>query len=182
MDRAQKAETVEALKGVFAGAGVVVVSHYSGLTVADLTVLRNRLRSEGGALKVVKNRLVKLAIGDTPKAAAAELFTGPTAIAYSADPISAAKVAVAYARKRNSSPSSAACSAISCSIRPAFRRSPPCRRSTSCAARSSAWCRRRDQDRWRARSARRSAGSRSQRLRHQGRRLTVNPHLLENTH
>jgi len=101
MDRAQKAETVEALKGVFAGAGVVVVSHYAGLTVADMTVLRNRLRSEGGALKVVKNRLVKLALADTPKASVAELFTGPTAIAYSEDPIAAAKVAVAYAKEKN---------------------------------------------------------------------------------
>jgi large subunit ribosomal protein L10 len=100
MDRAQKAETVEALKGVFAGAGVVVVGHYTGLTVADLTVLRTRLRKEGAALKVVKNRLVKLAIDGTPKAAAADLFTGPTAIAYSADPISAAKVAVAYAKEK----------------------------------------------------------------------------------
>jgi large subunit ribosomal protein L10 len=100
MDRAQKAETVDSLKGVFAGAGVVVVGHYSGLSVAELTVLRSRLRSEGAALKVVKNRLVKLAIDGTPKGAAAGLFTGPTAIAYSADPISAAKVAVAYAKEK----------------------------------------------------------------------------------
>ncbi len=100
MDRAQKAETVEALKGVFAGAGVVVVSHYAGLTVADMTALRNRLRTEGGALKVVKNRLVKLALADTPKSAVSNLFTGPTAIAYSADPIAAAKVAVAYAKEK----------------------------------------------------------------------------------
>lgn len=100
MDRAQKAETVEALKGVFAGAGVVVIGHYSGLTVADLTVLRTRLRKEGGALKVVKNRLVKLAIDGTAKAGAAPMFTGPTAIAYSTDPISAAKVAVAYAKEK----------------------------------------------------------------------------------
>ena len=100
MDRAQKAETVEALKGVFAGAGVVVVGHYSGLTVADLTVLRSRLRKEGAALKVVKNRLVKLAIDGTPKASAVPLFVGPTAIAYSPDPISAAKVAVAYAKEK----------------------------------------------------------------------------------
>jgi len=100
MDRAQKAETVDSLKGLFAGAGVVVVGHYAGLTVAELTVLRSRLRSEGGSLKVVKNRLVKLAIADTPKASASDLFTGPTAIAYSADPITAAKVAVAYAKEK----------------------------------------------------------------------------------
>jgi large subunit ribosomal protein L10 len=100
MDRAQKAETVESLKGVFAGAGMMVVGHYSGLTVADMTVLRNRLRAEGGALKVVKNRLVKLAIDGTPKANAAGLFKGPTAIAYSNDPIAAARVAVAYAKEK----------------------------------------------------------------------------------
>jgi large subunit ribosomal protein L10 len=100
MDRAQKAETVEALKGVFAGAGVMVVGHYSGLTVADMTVLRSRLRQAGGSLKVVKNRLVKLAIDGTPKAGAASMFTGPTAIAYSADPIAAAKVAVGYAKEK----------------------------------------------------------------------------------
>jgi large subunit ribosomal protein L10 len=100
MDRAQKAETVDSLNGVFAGAGVVVVGHYSGLTVADMTVLRNRLREAGGALKVVKNRLVKLALDGTPKAAVGDLFRGPTAIAYSVDPIAAAKVAVAYAKEK----------------------------------------------------------------------------------
>lgn len=100
MDRAQKAESVESLKSVFAGAGMMVVGHYSGLTVAELTVLRNRLRTEGGALKVVKNRLVKLAIDGTPKASASDLFKGPTAIAYSADPIAAARVAVAYAKEK----------------------------------------------------------------------------------
>ena len=100
MDRAQKAETVESLKGVFAGAEMMVIGHYAGLSVAELTVLRNRLRTEGGALKVVKNRLVKLAIADTPKASASSLFTGPTAIAYSSDPIAAARVAVAYAKEK----------------------------------------------------------------------------------
>jgi large subunit ribosomal protein L10 len=100
MDRAQKAENVEALKGVFASAGVVVVSHYAGLTVADMTQLRVRLRSAGAELKVVKNRLVKIALEGAPQAAGAHLFTGPTAIAYSADPIAATKVAVAYAKEK----------------------------------------------------------------------------------
>ena len=86
--------------GVFAGAGMMVIGHYSGLTVADLTVLRTRLRQEGAALKVVKNRLVKLAIDGTSKASAADLFKGPTAIAYSSDPIAAARVAVAYAKEK----------------------------------------------------------------------------------
>lgn len=100
MDRAQKAEAVEGLKGVFAKAGVVVVGHYSGLTVADMTVLRRRLRDAGGELKVVKNRLVKLALEGKPQSAASHLFTGPTAIAFSPDPVSATKVAVAYAKEK----------------------------------------------------------------------------------
>jgi large subunit ribosomal protein L10 len=58
MDRAQKAESIETLKGVFADAGAVVVTHYMGLTVAEMTDLRGRLRSEGAKLKVVKNTLV----------------------------------------------------------------------------------------------------------------------------
>jgi len=100
MDRAEKAEEVTALKGVFAKAGVVVVGHYAGLTVADMTVLRGRLRQAGAGLKVVKNRLVKIAIDGTPKASGTHLFTGPTAIAYSEDPIAATKVAVQYAKEK----------------------------------------------------------------------------------
>ncbi|MET0181737.1 MAG: 50S ribosomal protein L10 [Caulobacterales bacterium] len=101
MDRAQKAGEVEALKGVFAKAGVVVVSHYAGLTVADLTTLRTRLRAAGAGMKVVKNRLVKIAIDGTPSAAGSHLFTGPTAIAYSEDPIVAPKVAAAFSKEKD---------------------------------------------------------------------------------
>ena len=100
MDRAQKAETVEALKGVFAKSGVVVVSHYSGLSVADMTDLRAKLRDAGGALKVVKNRLVKRAIEGTPQAGCSDLFNGPTAIAYSEETSAAAKVSVAYSKEQ----------------------------------------------------------------------------------
>lgn len=101
MDRAQKAGEVEALKGVFAKAGVVVVSHYAGLTVADLTTLRTRLRAAGAGMQVVKNRLVKIAIDGTPSAAGAHLFTGPTAIAFSEDPVAAPKVAAAFAKEKD---------------------------------------------------------------------------------
>lgn len=101
MDRAEKAEAVEALKGIFAGAGVVVVSHYAGLTVADMTSLRRRLREAGGELKVVKNRLAKIALDGTPGAAAADLFKGPVAIAFSKDPVAAPKVAAAYAKEKD---------------------------------------------------------------------------------
>ena len=98
MDRAQKAEAIEALKGVFAGAGAVVVAHYSGLTVAEMTDLRGKLRKEGATLQVVKNTLVKKAMNGAGSEAADRLFTGPVAIAFAPDPVSAAKVAVDYAK------------------------------------------------------------------------------------
>ena len=100
MDRAQKAEAVDGLKGLFAKAGIVVVSHYAGLSVAEMTVLRGRLRQAGGELKVVKNRLVKIALQGAPQAAGAHFFTGPTAIAFSEDPVAATKVAVAFAKEK----------------------------------------------------------------------------------
>ncbi len=97
MDRAQKAESIEALKGVFAGAGAVVVTHYLGLTVANMNDLRARLRQEGASLKVVKNRLAQKALNGSGDAAIA-LFKGPVAIAYAADPVAAAKVTAQYAK------------------------------------------------------------------------------------
>ena len=98
MDRAQKAESIETLKGVFASAGAVVVAHYSGLTVAEMTDLRGKLRKEGATLKVVKNTLVQKAMVGTEGEAGSSLFTGPVAIAFAPDPVSAAKVAVDYAK------------------------------------------------------------------------------------
>ena len=98
MDRAQKAESIETLKGVFASAGAVVVAHYSGLTVAEMTDLRGKLRKEGAKLQVVKNTLVKKAIAGANGEAGDRLFTGPVAIAYAPDPVSAAKVATEYAK------------------------------------------------------------------------------------
>ena len=98
MDRAQKAESIETLKGVFEGAGAVVVTHYLGLTVAEMTDLRGRLRKEGAQLKVVKNTLVQKALGGSHGEAGDALFKGPVAIAYGKDPVSAAKVATDYAK------------------------------------------------------------------------------------
>ena len=98
MDRAQKAESIETLKGVFADAGAVVVTHNLGLTVAEMTDLRGRLRKEGAALKVVKNTLAQKALDGSIGEAGDALFTGPVAIAYAPDPVSAAKIAVEYAK------------------------------------------------------------------------------------
>ncbi len=98
MDRAEKQVSIETLKGVFADAGAVVVTHNKGLTVAELTDLRLRLRKEGASLKVVKNTLVQKALDGAIGEAANSLFKGPVAIAYGVDPVSAAKVVAEYAK------------------------------------------------------------------------------------
>jgi large subunit ribosomal protein L10 len=99
MDRAQKAATVESLKADFTGANLMVVAHYSGLTVAELTDLRRKMRGATAGLRVTKNRLARLAIVDTNFAGLDDLFRGPTAVALSLDPVAAAKVATAYAQE-----------------------------------------------------------------------------------
>ena len=99
MNRAQKAESIETLKGVFADAGAVVVTHYMGLTVAEMTDLRLRLRKEGAQIKVVKNTLAQKALNGSVGEAGDALFTGPVAIAYAPDPVTAAKVATQYAKE-----------------------------------------------------------------------------------
>ena len=98
MERAEKREVVTALHDVFAKTGVVVVAHYSGLTVAQMTKLRSEMRSAGGRVKVAKNRLVKLALEGTDAKGIADLLKGPTCLAFSADPIAAPKVAVKFAK------------------------------------------------------------------------------------
>jgi large subunit ribosomal protein L10 len=98
MDRAQKQEAIETLKGVFDGAGAVVVTHYMGLTVAEMTDLRGRLRKEGATLQVVKNTLAQKALAGSKGEAGDALFKGPVAIAYANDAVSAAKVVTEYAK------------------------------------------------------------------------------------
>lgn len=98
VDRAAKQELVNTLHDVFKDTGVVVVAHYAGLSVAQMTEYRRRMKAAGGKVKVAKNKLVKLALQDTQAAGITDLFKGPTCVAYSSDPISAAKVAVDYAK------------------------------------------------------------------------------------
>ena len=101
MDKAGKSAALENLKGVFEGAGVVVVTHYTGLTVAEMTKLRGLLRKDGAHFKVVKNRLAKIALGGVGGDKAQELFQGPVAIAYSPDPVSAAKAADEFSKENS---------------------------------------------------------------------------------
>lgn len=99
MDRAQKKETVADLQASFKAAQAVVVTHYSGLTAAESTELRVSMRKEGARFRVTKNRLTKLALKDTSYEGLTDMFTGPTAVAFSDDPVAAAKAATAFAKK-----------------------------------------------------------------------------------
>lgn len=101
MDRARKEELVTELNQSFAEAALVVVTQQTGLTVSESTDLRSRMRDAGASYKVTKNRLAKLALAGTPYEPIVDLFSGPTAIAYSADPVAAARVAVDFAKEND---------------------------------------------------------------------------------
>ncbi len=98
MDRAQKEKVVEELGQIFESSGVVVVAHYEGLTVAEMQDLRAQMREAGGSVRVAKNRLAKIALEGKPAASIAEYLTGMTVLAYSEDPVAAAKVMDKYAK------------------------------------------------------------------------------------
>jgi len=98
VDRAQKEAVVAELGQIFADSGVIVVAHYAGLTVAEMQDFRNRMREAGGAVRVAKNRLAKIALEGTPAESIGDLLKGMTVLAYSEDPVAAAKVAEAFAK------------------------------------------------------------------------------------
>lgn len=99
MDRAQKQHLTQTLHRDLSDTVCVVITHQTGLSVAEVTQLRRQMRSAGASYRVTKNRLVRRALEGTPFAALAPLFTGPTAIAFSQDPVAAAKAAVEYANR-----------------------------------------------------------------------------------
>ena len=101
MDRAQKQQLTASLRQDLADTVCVVVTHQTGLSVAEVTQLRQQMRSAGARYRVTKNRLVKRALEGTRFEALAPLFSGPTAIAFSQDPVAAARAAVAYANRNN---------------------------------------------------------------------------------
>jgi large subunit ribosomal protein L10 len=98
VDRAEKKEFVSSLHDVFTKTSVVVVAHYSGLTVAQMQKLRKEMKANGATVQVAKNRLAKIALDGSDVASIAPLMKGPTLIAYSDDPVAAPKVAVAFAK------------------------------------------------------------------------------------
>ncbi len=97
MDRAGKEELVTHYNGIFKDAGVIVVTHYSGLSVSEMDNLRSQMADVGGTVKVAKNRLIRLALAGTSGESISSLFNGPTAIAYSDDPVAAPKIAAKFA-------------------------------------------------------------------------------------
>jgi len=98
VDRAAKQESITELSGVFKAANVVVVAHYSGLSVAQMQTLRRQMRLAGAKVKVAKNRLAKIALKDKDAAVIAPLLKGPTVLAFSGDPVAAPKAAVDFAK------------------------------------------------------------------------------------
>ena len=98
MDRAAKTELVSTLGEVFKSTKVVVVAHYSGLTVPQMQTLRRQMKQAGASVKVAKTRLAKIALEGSEVASIAPLMKGPTLIAFSGDPVAAPKVAVDFAK------------------------------------------------------------------------------------
>jgi large subunit ribosomal protein L10 len=98
VDRAQKEKVVEELGQIFESSGVVVVAHYTGMTVAQMQDLRAKLRDVGGSVRVAKNTLAKIALEGKPAAKMGDLLTGMTVLSFSEDPVAAAKVCDAYAK------------------------------------------------------------------------------------
>jgi len=101
MEKAQKRELVAELHGTFAKSDVIVVAHYAGLTVAQMTKLRRNMKAAGGTVKVAKNKLAVLALKGTDAHGIAGLFKGPTVLAYSKDPVGAAKVTTMFAKEHD---------------------------------------------------------------------------------
>jgi large subunit ribosomal protein L10 len=99
VERAAKRELVDQLQASLKDAGSIVVARNTGLTVADLETLRTQMRQAGGAVKVAKNRLAKLALKETDNADISALFEGPTVLAFAKDPMTAPKIASAFADK-----------------------------------------------------------------------------------
>lgn len=95
----QKAQVITTLKHTLHESNAIVVAHYTGLTVSEMTLLRKRLKEKGASFTVTKNRLIKIALKDSSFAALDKFFQGPTAIAYSKDPVSAAKGMVEFAKE-----------------------------------------------------------------------------------
>lgn len=109
MDRSEKQEFVSSLRSSLEGKSLVVVTQQTGLTVSEVTDLRAKMRGAGAGYKVIKNTLARLAVQDTPIAPLGDHFKGAIALAFSEDPIAAAKIAVEFAKTNKKVQILAAC-------------------------------------------------------------------------
>lgn len=98
MNRTEKTQWIEGVNQSVKQSSVVLVAHYKGLTVAQITDLRVKMRAAGAGFKVTKNKLAQLALASTPFENISGMFVGPTAIAYSSDPVAVAKVLTEFAK------------------------------------------------------------------------------------
>lgn len=101
MNRAEKQEWIDTTHGQVAKAGIVIIAHYKGMTVAEMTELRSNVRKAGAGFKVTKNLLAKRAFKDTAYETVVDLFKGPTALAYAEEPVAAAKALSEFAKKND---------------------------------------------------------------------------------
>ncbi len=101
MDRAAKRELVASLNAMLKDTGVIVVARNAGLVAAQSADFRRRVKAAGGSVKVAKNKLAALALDGTDAAGIKTLLKGPTILAYSKDPVAAAKIAVTYAKEND---------------------------------------------------------------------------------
>lgn len=101
MNRTQKQAWIDSTNGEFAKAEIVLVAHYKGLTVAEITALRQNVRAAGAGFKVTKNKLAVRALTGTRYSQISSLFKGPTAVAFANEPASAAKALAEFAKKNN---------------------------------------------------------------------------------
>ncbi len=99
MNREEKSQLLNELNELFSTSEVIVVSHYKGLSVKEISELRDRIRKAGAGFRVTKNRITRLALKGTKFEGLTDLFTGPTAIAFAKDPISACKACVEFAKE-----------------------------------------------------------------------------------
>ena len=96
MNRKQKEKVVEELSHIFSNSGVVLVAHYSGLTVSEISELRNLMRESNCGVRVAKNRLSKIALEGKANAKLSEFLNGQTVLLFSEDPVAAAKISVKF--------------------------------------------------------------------------------------
>ena len=101
MDRARKEQVVSELKDVFKHSGIIVAAKYSGITVAEMSDLRNKMRENSANVRVAKNRLARIAIENSPPEGMKHLLVDQVVLMYSEDPVTAAKISVEFAKTNN---------------------------------------------------------------------------------